>query len=703
MTTKGESTRGSRRVGYGLLMLAVLALGPAACEQGTEPTPPGASTYQFQYVPAKDKLALLCGEHADLEVQGEGTGTVLWKSASGQSGRGIRFRAFSTRWLPDTVSVTVDTEGVAEHRQWILDPGPILTTEAFRPLGTDVTGTWRFPQGFSFESPCDAPPIAWRVDDEAAGEGTEFQFTPDRVGLYAVAAWITMPDLTLVRRWVLNVLGPGENLFYSPADPSPSIYETRNQYFSVAASVQLPEVVWHADGAPAGTGSTFIFAGETVGEHEITADVTVPDSVVSHTWLLEVLPVAAGRPDPVADITMLAGPRLGQTTMHWAAVPDAAFPVVEYEARVSLTGPVTADNWPHSLPLDQGTWNAGADRYHLTVWNHHEDWNTGDEVCLTVRARDSQGTLSDVVTNACLLIDNDWWIRGQVTGPDGVTPAPGVVVTDRAGGPSASTDAAGAFLAGPFKPEHTAQIELGGPVAGETTLTWTPWKAPDIHSENVFNLRATLLPAYGTDPSCYQFQETFSRYLRLMTNTVHTTSSRPNVNLYKWDSYPVDIHIPDMTSDTGIDYGAAARHAVAIWNDTMGEDFLRLVDSPPQSGILFVFKIEGDTVNGRARLLQPGDGELHLSEAVPELVDIELRTDFPSVQRLTETCLHELGHCLGLYGHAYCNETGYIMNYSSSGALDNGPENAIHLDEQRALRMIRILPQGVDMSVYPMD
>jgi hypothetical protein len=39
------------------------------------------------------------------------------------------------------------------------------------------------------------------------------------------------------------------------------------------------------------------------------------------------------------------------------------------------------------------------------------------------------------------------------------------------------------------------------------------------------------------------------------------------------------------------------------------------------------------------------------------------------------------------------------MYITASGILDNGPENAIHQDELRAIKAIRHLPQGFDTAL----
>ncbi|RKZ18062.1 hypothetical protein DRQ50_04370, partial [bacterium] len=550
------------RAVFGLLVL-LLAIG---CDQGTDPPGPGGVPDDpFTYLPLTERLAIPCGGHIDLSVQGEGTGSVAWRTSSGQTGRGIRFRAFSRRWLPDTVQVVVDTAGLAMTHHWILDPIAALASDGFTPRGRDVVGIWRFPKSFAFYSECEAPDITWSVNGYHRGTGPDFSFVPDRIDIYEVTADLAVADTVFTRTWLLDVVSPGASLLYSPSETSPEIFETRSQFFSVSAEYPLPEVIWQVDGAPAGMGPTLVYAGEVPGLHEIEVAVVLPDTTIHHLWQLDVLEVAEGRPPAVTDVTILDGPRLGQTTLHWSPVIATGFPVVSYEARYSLDGPVTPENWPLAQLLGTGTWPAGAVRYDLTVWNEDMHWATGQEICLAVRARDDHGTLSDLPDNACLQIDNDWWIRGHVTGPDG-QPAEGVRVRDMATGPTTYTDASGNFTAGPFRPQHAVPLQFDGLTDDGSGLEWVPWDTPEMTAQNAYFVNVRLLPEYGADATCGQFHEMFSRYLRLMTLTFNPLRDRPNVNLYKWNEYPVDVYIPEFTGEGGIDYAAACRAVIDIWN-----------------------------------------------------------------------------------------------------------------------------------------
>ena len=60
--------------------------------------------------------------------------------------------------------------------------------------------------------------------------------------------------------------------------------------------------------------------------------------------------------------------------------------------------------------------------------------------------------------------------------------------------------------------------------------------------------------------------------------------------------------------------------------------------------------------------------------------------------------LHEFGHTLGLRLHSYCGDD-YLMQIAGGlGAM--GRDDPIHLDERRAVRAIRNIPQGTYMNNY---
>ncbi len=130
----------------------------------------------------------------------------------------------------------------------------------------------------------------------------------------------------------------------------------------------------------------------------------------------------------------------------------------------------------------------------------------------------------------------------------------------------------------------------------------------------------------------------------------------------------------------------------------MGAEYLTLVTDRNEARIVFRFGDDGPEFFGKVNLLLPSDDNYVMGEVIPELVEVYLLDKLTPPQLVQENSLHELGHALGLSGHAYCADSNYIMYVSPVGNLDNGPEQAIHFDEKRALRSVRHLPQGFDMS-----
>jgi len=108
----------------------------------------------------------------------------------------------------------------------------------------------------------------------------------------------------------------------------------------------------------------------------------------------------------------------------------------------------------------------------------------------------------------------------------------------------------------------------------------------------------------------------------------------------------------------------------------------------------------GSAANGQASIVLPDDQPYQLGDVVPQRMCVYIHDTLDDEQRIRETALHELGHVLGLVRHSSCSRSGYLMYFTAAGALDNGPENAIHPDELRAVRAIRHLPQGYDMEGF---
>ena len=94
-------------------------------------------------------------------------------------------------------------------------------------------------------------------------------------------------------------------------------------------------------------------------------------------------------------------------------------------------------------------------------------------------------------------------------------------------------------------------------------------------------------------------------------------------------------------------------------------------------------------------------GTLSIGAVIPETVQVGLYDTVHSAEDAEIVSLHELGHALGLCAHSLCSDVGYLMYTAPSMYEDDWPEHAIHNDELNAARMLRRLPQGLDMSVYP--
>ena len=212
-----------------------------------------------------------------------------------------------------------------------------------------------------------------------------------------------------------------------------------------------------------------------------------------------------------------------------------------------------------------------------------------------------------------------------------------------------------------------------------------------------------VMPRFGMDPICDSYGGDFLTYLRYMTKTAVPALQWPNQLLCSWEEYPVKVHIPDYLRPDGVDFGANSRLGISIWNQAVGQEIL-VFDGvgEEEADVVFAFYDLGATANGVTSLTEPLGYDGPLGFITPEKITVGINIlVLPTDQRVQETSLHEMGHALGLYRHVQaCSQVGYLMALTSAGVLDDGPGNAVHIDEIRAMMIIRNLPRWVDLSGF---
>jgi len=234
----------------------------------------------------------------------------------------------------------------------------------------------------------------------------------------------------------------------------------------------------------------------------------------------------------------------------------------------------------------------------------------------------------------------------------------------------------------------------------EPETSWYDFTMRDVTYDPVGSNDIIIITRYELDPSCSSYSDEFIVYFKYMTNTMLQTNLRPNLNLYKWEEYPIPVYVPPFVNEHGLDFETLCRETIDFWNLVMGEEYLYLVDTVEESRIEFYFGNEGIQYTGRTLLSEPSDQLYGLGDVIPEKMKVYIWDQLSDSQDVQETSMHELGHALGLFGHALCDGEGFLMIVNSAGILDNGPENAAHEHERRALEMIRNLPQGTNMADF---
>lgn len=427
-----------------------------------------------------------------------------------------------------------------------------------------------------------------------------------------------------------------------------------------------------------------------------TATVTGLQDLVFHGDYIPVIPL------PVPGITVGPGPQLGEITLEWQSLHASYHPIVEYRTALSTAGPITGENWDAAVPLETLPHTGPGMSFSADYSVAEHGLVPGALTWFMVRAVDDHGNLSTIEGEHAQLVPRIVPVFGRITGISG-EPLAGIPVEIGLDGASLgrmSTDAEGAFRFEAVR--NIDAITVGTRAVEVDPGVWYDHVVSPRLLDGVTPADITLIPRHPIDPVCSNYSGEFLNYLRTMTKTVHPTGNRPDLRLYRWEAFPLRVYVPGHVNQAGIDLAELCRGMAELWNTTMEASLFVLVDEPGAADVVFRFGDDLPTLNGQVSILAPGGGYT-VGDVVPARMEVYINRTMNDLQRIQEVALHELGHVLGVADHSLCSEAGYLMYVSSSGALDHGPENAVHPDERNLIRTILSLPQGTDMGGYRID
>lgn len=449
------------------------------------------------------------------------------------------------------------------------------------------------------------------------------------------------------------------------------------------------DATWRMRGAVVGTAAEYTYEASAVRRDTLRAHAEAGSSTVDWSWIIDVAVNEAAAPPTVPNVLATEGPDPVQVVLTWNRIPGSTWPITHYVVKVGYAGPITAENWDALPTLAEVPHVPGQGAY-IRTFGLADGLTPGAEAWLAVRARDDHGQLSPRAACVATVITSAWWIDGQVTDDFG-QPLPDVAVGTAEPLRSDTTDSEGRYRLGPYRSIDAVIVHTV--TTGHCNFTSAP-----VRGRVDTNFDILLPQRYAVDPDCQAYGASFLDYFRDMTRTAAVAGDTTTRRLWKWDTYPVKIFLPDSTLGTGRQLDDLARPMLALWNEKVGEMMLVEVATAAEADAHFRWVTDAAAGYGQVLLELPVGSEI--GSVRPERMRVDVETGLLTEQFFQEVVLHELGHVLGLYDHydMSCPSSGHLMIVGAAGNLSLA--EPIHADEIRAVKMVRRLKQGLYMAGY---
>ncbi|MFH2053395.1 MAG: matrixin family metalloprotease [bacterium] len=487
---------------------------------------------------------------------------------------------------------------------------------------------------------------------------------------------------------------------YSPSGSQMVIEAGTSRDFAVSASGGgALTAEWKLNGLTVSQTATYRYTAGSVGVDLLQVTASSGGRSGAFEWTVTVSEDVATLPPAVPQVRVTHGILPAEARVSWNFVGSSTYPIDSYLVACSFDGPLSVANWDQALQLGEvaHTGNIG----YSALFQTDDGMIPGATAWFGVRARDELGQLSPLPQSVQHVLSYAWDLTGTVRDDFG-RPMSNVLVKFLVGNRVLNdlTAPDGTFGYGPFSSVDSVQVQ-----ATATVGDYYRYSSPHLKAASGSVYDVVLIGIIPVDPACDGTDGDFLQYLRFMTMTSPLSEQ---TKLHKWQEYPVAVHIPDyVRSPDGLDFAAASREALDLWNSDSGLLLFEEVASPGAADIIFNFDFDEPALNGQAVLVSP-QGFLN-GAVTPELVRVDINNVLPAAGSsgylgVKGVALHELGHTLGLYAHSSgCSDYRLMDIGAGSSAFSDGRTHPVHQDEMNAVRCIRYLNQAVDLSRYDSD